>query len=194
MYFLDKTLPYSAETITAFMIGYNESLWPVHLAATILILIAIFALLRPFSFSNRLITGIFTMFWIWVGGIFYLKEFPVFDFLAPVYGMAFLLQAALFIWFSLIKNQLKFEFSTNKSSIFATLFIISALVVYPICMGFYEDSWSSYRLAGITPFATVLLTLGFLCCLKTLKSIKIILSIIPLLYVTAAILSLFLMN
>ena len=81
MYLLDKTLPYSAETITAFMIGYNESVWPVHLAATILILIAIFALLRPFSFSNRLITGIFTIFWIWVGGIFYLKEFSVFDFI-----------------------------------------------------------------------------------------------------------------
>ncbi len=179
-------LPYSAEALSAFIAGYHEKIWPIQIIAALLALIMLYAFFRPFPQSGRLIGLVLVLFWAWSGYIFYIREFSALSFLAPVYGIFFLLQAVLLLWFAITRSGLNFQFTRNSNGWTGLVFIVLAMLIYPLAIVLYEGQWTSYRLVGVTPLATALFTIGVIMQIKAGGCLKFSISIIPILYILAS--------
>jgi hypothetical protein len=176
---LSTRLPYSAEALSAFIASYHQSIWPVQAMAVLLIALVIYALFRPFSQSSRLIGLTLTLFWLWTGYVFYIREFSTLSFLAPFYGTVFLLQAGLLFWFVVVRSKLDIRFDNNCSGWTGIILLFFALIFYPLIVILFEGRWTSYRLAGVTPMASVLFTLGMTMQMQAGKVIRYSVSMIP---------------
>ncbi|MQX35825.1 DUF6064 family protein [Roseospira navarrensis] len=155
------TLPYSAEVLQAFLAGYHESIWPAQIAAVLLIAALLVVLARPTPRTTRLPALILTAFWAWVGGVFYMAELTHLSFLATAHGAACLGQAALLLGHAGRGPEPVAQRSRARLS-FGIGLLVVALGVYPLGMAVWEGSAAAWRLAGVTPVATALLTLGAL--------------------------------
>ena len=181
--------PYTAEVLAAFVGRYNEAIWPVQMIAVFLILVSLYGVFRPTPVTDRLIGLILTAFWVWTGYVFYIREFSSISFLAPVYGGFFLFQAALIVWFSVLRHDLQFRYTNDWKGRAGLACLALALIVYPLIVGSFEGQWESLRLAGITPVPTVLFTLGFLLMADAKIFRKPILTVIPILFLLAALMT-----
>ena len=168
------------------MAGYHETIWPAQIIAIIMALFVLIALFRSFRYSDRLTGLVLALFWLWTGAFFYIREFSLLSFLAPVQGGFFVIQAALLFWFGGIRNKLSFQYRHNLKEWLGLVFFATALIIYPSIIAFYEGQWESFRLVGVTPFATTLFTLGSLFTMRTSKVLKSALMFIPILHLIAS--------
>lgn len=183
---LSMKLPYSSEALSAFITGYHEKIWPVQIIAVFLTVTVLYALYRPFLQSGRLVGLVLILFWIWSGYVYYIREFSALSFLAPTYGIFFLLQAALLVWFVVTPNSLNFQFARYSKGWAGIVFIVLALLIYPLAMVLYEGQWKSYHLVGVTPLSTALFSMGAIMQTNAGARLKFIMNIIPVIYILSS--------
>lgn len=182
-------LPYTAEVLASFVAHYHAAIWPVQIIAVFLVLAALYGAFRPNPARDRLIGLILSTFWVWTGYVFYIREFSSISFLAPVYGGFFLVQAALIVGFSVIRHDLQFRYTKDGKGRVGLACLVLALIVYPLAVGIFEEQWASLRLVGITPIPTVLFTLALLLMADARLFRKLILTVIPLLFLLSALIT-----
>ena len=168
-------LPFSAESLFAFIGNYNSTVWP---AAAVAFL---FGLIIPWftkSRGNVLPRLSFLMIgsvWAWIGWVFYLTHFDPMFFGAPYYGAAFLIQGLLFVGAGLWAKTLN-PIKTISSAL-AIIIMLYAIVGYPLVDGYLTGAISEARFFGISPAPSVLYTFGFLLLLPPRIALKM--AIIP---------------
>jgi hypothetical protein len=81
--------------------------------------------------------------------------------MAPVYGWAFVLQAALLLR-ALVWRRVAFRFRPDVFGLAGLTLMAAALFGLPLVSGFTEAGLGSARLAGVAPGPTALFTLGLL--------------------------------
>ena len=193
--YISTTLPYTAETLAVFIASYNHAIWPAHIFAALLIIVSLIGLFKPFSRANRVTGLVLTLFWIWNGLVFYILEFSALNFLAPLYGGFFLVQASMLFVLCAIQNKLSFQSNNAPRKWLTISLLILSIVAYPAGVVFYEQKWESLRFAGTTPLATSLFTIGLLYASQGKKIIKGTLAIIPVLHIiTSSIVAFLLMR
>lgn len=155
-------LPYDAEVLFAFHAQLTAPFWPYVLAGPLLGLAALGMALRPVAGRNsgRGVLLLLALGWAWVGWLFFLQGFARFDFLAPLYGWAFLLQALLLAANALVGRP-AFGARARFAGVGAALALL-ALFAWPLAGPLYGGGWPAAPLAGIMPGPTALLTLGLL--------------------------------
>ena len=153
--------------------------------AVLLIVFVIYSLFRPFSQSSRLIGLTLTLFWLWIGYVFYIREFSALSFLAPFYGIIFLLQAGLLFWFVVVRSRVVIRFENNSSGWTGIIFLIVGAVLYPLIIMLFEHQLTSCRLVGVTPVASVIFTLSMTMQIQSGRAIKYSISTIPLILLIA---------
>ena len=60
-------LPFTSEVFLSQFAHYNAAIWPVQIVACALGLLAVAAVVRPFSGSDRIAGGVLVAFWGWTG-------------------------------------------------------------------------------------------------------------------------------
>src|SRR3546814_18754265 len=85
--------PYDAEVLASSYRLYNTAIWPAQPVALMLALAALWLAVAPRPWSRRAVGVILAAGWLWCGLVFFLSHWAQLDFMAPVYGGAFLLQA-----------------------------------------------------------------------------------------------------
>src|SRR3546814_104160 len=90
--------PYDAEVLASSYRLYNTAIWPAQPVALMLALAALWLAVAPRPWSRRAVGVILAAGWLWCGLVFFLSHWAQLDFMAPVYGGAFLLQAALLLF------------------------------------------------------------------------------------------------
>ena len=98
--------PFDAEVLASSYALYNAAVWPAQVFALALALTAVWLTLSPRRWGGRAIGTILAAGWLWCGFVFFLQHFARLDFMAPVYGWAFVVQAMLLLW-ALVRRPLR---------------------------------------------------------------------------------------
>lgn len=153
--------PYDAEVLALTYAQYNTAIWPAQPAALLLALAALGLAAWPRRGSDRLVGAILVAFWLWCGLVFFLRHMAPLDFMAPVYGGVFVVQAALLAW-ALVWRRGAFRFRPEATSAAALAIAAAALFGLPALSVLGEAGWGGAQIVGLAPGPTALFTLALL--------------------------------
>ena len=177
-------LSYTVEVLQSLLAYYNQALWPGHLLAVALVLLALLLVAFPQRWGGRAIAAVLAAGWLWVGWVYYIERLGRIDFSAPLYGAAFLLQGLLLLWTGALRGALRWTVRLDLYGSVALLLLLIAVFLLPASVWFENAGWTQLRLVGLMPLPTVLFTIGML--LLTAGKTPLHLTVIPLLWALAA--------
>ena len=169
----------TGEQLLGVFAEYNAMIWPMQIVAYLLGVTGLFLSIRKTSVSNRLVPAILAFFWLWVGFAFWFPSGQ--QGFAPGYLFAaiFLVQGVLFL-IQAVRPKLAFGFQSNLASWVGIVFVLYALVGYPLFGYFIGHIYPAAPPFGLTPCPVVTYTFGLL--LLTTKKMPRSLLIIPFCY------------
>lgn len=181
--YISATLPYDIETLVTFLNGYHESVWPLQIVAILAALIIIGIFSRLSKYAITLAGLILSLFWFSIGYCFYISSFSSISFLAPYFGIAFILEALLIFYVCVIQKNSGFSrISFYKNRLGIGLIALS-LLFYPALILFFTKSATLLPLVGITPLATSFYTLGALKIMNFSSWKFFVISAIPVIHI-----------
>src|SRR5687768_16253137 len=99
-------LPFTTEILFSSFEQYNRALWPLPMVAPALALVILALALRPVRHGDRPVGALLALAWLWVGLGYFILHFAAFDFVAPIYGVLFILQGLLVAWSAVVRGRL----------------------------------------------------------------------------------------
>jgi hypothetical protein len=158
---------------------YNLDIWPIQILAYLLGIAALFFAIKRTQYSGRIVTGILAFLWLWTAvGFFFLYFGPVYN-LAYAFGGFFIIQGVLFLA-DVVKPRFSFGFKGDVYSIIGALFIVYAMIGYPVVGYFLGHKYPQSPPFGLTPCPTAVFTFGLF--LLTDKKVPKLFLLIPLLW------------
>lgn len=173
-------IAFSQDAYFSIFAHYNMAIWPAQIIAYALGLLIVFAAVKPFNDSDKLIVALLALSWIWMGIVYNIMHFAVINWGAMVFGAFFVLQGLLLAWAGLLRGNLHFRFTPSLSGWIALLLIISAMLIYPLVSIGQGHSWPRLAMFGIAPPPTVIFTFAMLLLIKGRTPIH--LTVLPLLW------------
>lgn len=159
-------LPYSAEVLVAAMAEYNRAWFPAAPLALVLLAVAIALAGRPVAghapAADRIVGALLAAAWLWVGSTLLLLHMATLDFMAPVYGWAWIAQGGLLALACVFTRNVRFRLGGDARGRAGLVLAVLGLVVYPLCVLVLGEDWRALPLAGTAPGPTAILTAGFL--------------------------------
>ncbi|MGD1878394.1 MAG: DUF6064 family protein [Kiloniellaceae bacterium] len=169
--------------LSALHAQYNEMIWPAQPIALLLALIVVWLVVSPRRGGMRVTGAILAAAWLWCALVFFLQHFAAYDFMAPVYGWTFVVQAALLLW-ALTGRQTPLR-SRPAGHLGIVLGVIAAaLFGLPLVSVAGDFGWAAARLVGVAPGPTALFTLGLLLLAE--GRMRWLLMVIPLAWCAVA--------
>ncbi|MEQ8813912.1 MAG: DUF6064 family protein [Thalassobaculum sp.] len=159
---MGPVLPFSAEALDALIGLYNLAIWPVPLLGAALAAAAVAHSLRPVRGGDHLVAALLAVAWGWVGIVFHVRQVAAIDFMAPVYGAFFVLQALLLAWAGATSRWQPLRFRPDVGGWTGLGLATVAVVGYPILAVLTGHDWPRIPFASTAPDPTVMLTLGLL--------------------------------
>lgn len=165
---------------------YNLTIWPLQILAYFLGILALLFAIKRTKYSNKIISAILSLYWLWNGIVFC----PVFW--APTYKFAYLfgvfciIQGLLFL-IPFLKSNLSISFQTNLYSIVGLLMIIYAMFGYQLFGYFLGHVYPRFFPLGLVPCPTAIFTFGLF--LMTDRKLPKYYLIIPLIVATGGFLA-----
>lgn len=145
-----------------FLTYYNTLIFPVQIVAYVLGLTAIFFAVKKAAYSGRIVAGILVLLYLWVGivfcGMYFSKVFPP----ATYMMVLFIVQALLFLVWGVIKPSINFDLKSNASGWIGGLFMLYALVGYPVLEALLGRGYPATLPFGSAPCPTTTFLLGLL--------------------------------
>lgn len=154
-------LPFTVDEFLGVFKDYNESVWPIPVLFFILAMLAVILLSKGNGSSNRIAMAILSLFWIWMGIVYHIIFFSAINKAAYLFGACFLIQGLIFLYVGVIKGRIKLEFSLNLSGIVALIFIVYALILYPLAGYAMGHVYPTAPTFGV-PCPTTIFTFGIL--------------------------------
>ncbi len=172
-------MPFSVEQFLAVFKNYNQSVWPIQIAFSLLAVLAIFLAFRDNAFYGKIITVILAFFWLWMGVVYHWTYFSVINKAAWLFGGVFILQSALFVHRGVVRDNLRFRFEPNIYGFSGGIMMIFALIVYPLLGMELGHNYPSSPTFGL-PCPTTIFTLGML--LWTVQKPPFSMFVVPVLW------------
>lgn len=161
-YSLSDFLLFSPRTYYRLYELYNAAIWPAQVVALGLGL-AIWVLLRRLTASReRAIAAILAGCWLWVAIAFHARRYATINWAAAYFAAAFALEAALLIWFGVVRGRLSFDRSVDLATRAGRGIFLFALVIEPPVGPLLGRRWRGVEIFGVAPDPTAIATLGIL--------------------------------
>ena len=87
---LSRLVPFTRDVFLGALEHYNEAIWPAQIVAYLFVLLALWAALRPFPGSGRLVAAVLAAAWIWTGVAYYMLQSAQINWAAWGLGFVFL--------------------------------------------------------------------------------------------------------
>jgi len=155
-------LPFTTDQFITVFEQYNTAIWPLQPVAYLLGLIAIGLSVRPTRQSDRIISAILVLFWVWMGAVYHLTFFRQISPAAVVFGALFIVQGILFLLTGVVRGNLTFRAETDNLSIVGWVLVLYALVVYPLIGAALGHEYPRSPVFGVAPCPTTIFTFGLL--------------------------------
>jgi hypothetical protein len=175
------SLPFSIDEFFKVFENYNNTVWPMQYFLVLLAVIAIFMVIKKTKWSTAIIGIILSFLWLWMGVVYHLVFFTSINKVAYIFGGAFILQSFLFLHAFFFSDKLSFHFKKDIFGLAGIVFVLFALVIYPI-IGYYNGHMYHASPTFGLPCPTTIFTFGIL--LLTEKKCPPYIFIIPLLWST----------
>jgi hypothetical protein len=154
-------LPFTPEQFFGVFEQYNEAVWPAQLGIYIAAIVAVYSILKPGKYSNKIISGILAFFWLWMGIVYHWTFFSTINPAARLFGVLFMFQGLIFIFEGIVRNSLEFSFSKDWRSAIGIALILFGSVAYPILGLFLGHNYPRSPTFGL-PCPTTIFTIGAL--------------------------------
>jgi len=162
-YRLSDLLLFSPRTYYRLFELHNRTWWPAHLAMLGAALCILVLARRRTPWSVSASTVLLSGCWLFVGWAFHVDRYATINWAARYFGIAFVLQAALMLWYSIWQRRRvqrpPSHPSLDKAALGLTLF---ALFLHPVIGLVVGREWTQIETFGITPDPTAIATLGIL--------------------------------
>jgi len=175
--------PFDAEVLASLYAQYNTAIWPAQAVALAAALTAVWLTLSPQPWSGRALGAMLAASWLWCGAVFFLRHLVLLDFMAPVYGWAFIAEAALLLW-ALAWRGSTLHAAGGPLGVLALALAAASLFGLPLVSGLAGPGFAAAGVVGVAPAPTVLLTLAVLLLVENRS--RLVLLVIPLLWVAVA--------
>jgi uncharacterized membrane protein HdeD (DUF308 family) len=154
-------IPFTVNQFLNVFERYNVAVWPAQLFLYAMGICAICLALQRKADLSRSISFILALFWIWMGLVYHLWYFSTINRAAVIFAAFFVLQGILFFIAGVSKHQLRFRFTLNLYGIVGSVFLASALIVYPALGYWFGHRYPAAPTFGL-PCPTTIFTLGML--------------------------------
>ncbi|MDA1100941.1 MAG: DUF6064 family protein [Proteobacteria bacterium] len=189
-------LPYSREIYFASMAAYNAAWLPAVLLAGLLAIpaaaLAFYPRPHAANGASRFIAGYLAATWLWIGAAHQLGMMAELNFMAPLYGIAWLGQGVLLAWAGLYHGTIRFGFTPGLPGAIGKALTLFGLVIYPVILLALGHDWRSLPVVGAAPNPTAIFTVGLL--LATGNRPPLLLFVVPLAWAGVAGVSAYLLD
>jgi hypothetical protein len=173
-------MPFTVEQFLEVFKNYNVAVFPMQIVFYLISAVAIYLALKPNRISDKTISIIVAMLWLWMGIVYHIIFFTTINKAAYLFGLLFIMQGILFLIFGVFQNQFSFQFQKNKYGITGLILIGFALIIYPVSGYFLGHIYPSSPTFGL-PCPTTIFTFGFLL-LTINKKCPVAILIIPFIW------------
>ncbi|MEW6408197.1 MAG: DUF6064 family protein [Patescibacteria group bacterium] len=171
-------LPFTIDQFLFVFEQYNLSVFPMQIIILLLAIASVFLVFKQVKNNNKIITGILAFFWLWIGIAYHLIFFTSINKASYLFGALFIIQGILFLFVG-FKDKLSFKFRKDAYGITGSIFVLYAIIIYPILNYVFGHWWPSNPTFGL-PCPTTIFTFGLL--LWTNKKVPKYILIIPLIW------------
>jgi len=160
--------------------NYNQAIWPMQVIACLLGVLAVLWAIKRIKYSDNIILLILSFFWLWGGFvlciIFFAPDYKAFY----IIGGLGIIQGILFLFYGLRSHKLLplFTFRTDMYGIIGAIYILYALILYPVIGYLTGYPYPNYPIFGVAPCPVCIFTFGLF--LWTRKSLHMGILVIPL--------------
>ena len=154
-------IPFTQAQFFDIFAAYNAAVWPAQLVLYLAGLAVIVLAFRRSQWADHLIAAVLAFYWIWMGALYHILFFRRINPAALVFGVVFIVQGVLFITATL-RGRLRFGAPLGWRAIIGAVFIVYAMVVYPILGIVSGHGLLDGPLFGVAPCPTTIFTFGIL--------------------------------
>lgn len=172
-------IPFTIDQFLEVFKNYNTTVFPMQVVLLILAIIAIYFAVRNGPGKHKIIAAILAFFWIWMGVGYHLLFFSTINKAAYLFGGLFIVQGIIFYIWGIQKERLFFKFQPGLMGWIGGVFILYALVIYPI-LGYIGGHGYPYSPTFGLPCPTTIFTFGML--MWTPKRVPLGILVIPFLW------------
>src|SRR5512145_1244692 len=144
-------IPFTVEQFFNVFAQYNTAVWPAQIVAYVIGAIMIVLAFRKTGYSGRGISACLGLFWIWMGVFYHIWHFSRINPAAFAFGTFFILQGILFFIVGTFMGRLDFRFTSMAHSIIGAIFILYAIVIYPLVGLLLGHAYPAAPLFGVAP-------------------------------------------
>jgi len=155
-------LPFTAEQFLAVFERYNQTIWPAQLAAYVLGVLAVLLSVYSRPSTDKLVSGILVVLWLWTGLVYHWQFFAAINPVAAVFGAAFVGQALVWAFAGMVRGSLRFRIGRDLPSLAGAVFVVYAMVLYPIIGHLLGHGYPRSPSFGVTPCPLTIFTFGLL--------------------------------
>ncbi len=153
--------PFSLQQFLEIFKQYNEAVFPAQIILYLLAFVAIYCVSIIWRRAGKITGIILSLLWLWMGVVYHLIFFSSINPAAYVFGILFIIQALLFLYYAVFRDKLFFIFKPDRYGITGLFFIFYALIIYPVS-GYLLGHSYPYAPGFGLPCPTVIFTFGFL--------------------------------
>jgi hypothetical protein len=169
-------LPFTSQQFLAVFADYNGAIWPVQIVAYLLGGFVVALLFLKTRESDRVISGVLAVMWLWTGVAYHGRWFSVINQAAYLFAALFVIQSG-YLFYLGFSRQINFGLRTDMATWVGTAFIVYAAIVYPLVSVATGLSYPHMPMFGVTPCPVTIFTFGLL--LMTTSSVSRWLLVIP---------------
>ena len=170
-------LPFTKDEFFDVFAAYNGALWPAVVALWLASTLTCIWLVRSRRPHDRAICGLLTVHWTWSALAYHAAFFTQINPAAWAFAAVFLVQAMLFFWFGVVRQQLSFAVRRTTWTAIGWILVVYALA-YPAINVMQHGSLLRIPTFGV-PCPTTILTGGLLLLASPTSRI---LGIVPLVW------------
>jgi len=155
-------LPFTLEQFLNVFATYNNAIWPSQIAAYVLGAIALSALLRSGQASNRLVSAVLGLMWLYTGILYHGVFFSSINKAAIAFGALFVVEGVALAYAGIARDGLRFAIIRGFRAVIGAGFILYASVAYPLIGIATGHSWPALPMFGVAPCPVTIFTFGIL--------------------------------
>jgi hypothetical protein len=154
-------LPFSLGDFLNVFKNYNQTIFPLQIVFYLIAFLCIYFLFTGNKNLSKTISIVLSFFWLWMGIVYHLIFFSAINKAAYVFGVLFILQGIMFAGCGLIRKKLSFKYSNNIYNYIGIIFLLYALIIYPVLGTLLGHSYPYSPTFGL-PCPTTIFTFGIL--------------------------------
>jgi hypothetical protein len=172
-------VPFTTERFIDVLVAYNRGVWPMQIVLFGLALVAVAFAWEGKGLSDRVIPSILGFLWIWMGTVYHWAFFTVINKGAWLFGGLFVAQGLLFVYDGSMRKRLSFNLRRARFRTLAGLFLIYALIVYPVLGHLLGHQYPRSPTFGL-PCPTTMFTFSLLLVAKGRVPVRLL--VVPALW------------